>query len=147
MWGDGIMTEQEQIEEMAKVIDITIHNECLLNNNGHCIDCKFLDKNTNEYECQSLLVSTLLYNTGYRKVSDNYIGTDKELCSIDYRPANKVRKELAKEIFKAIKEILDNADQISDNLYTSYHPDFGYDTKQVDKSIYELAKHYGVEVE
>lgn len=91
------MTKQEQIEKMAKVIDKTIRNECLLKTGG-CPACNFLGIDTDEYECQSLLVSTMLYNAGYRKVSDNYIGTDNVLRSIDYRPVDEVRKETAKEI-------------------------------------------------
>lgn len=73
-------------------------------------------------------VAKALYNAGYRKIDE-------------------VRKEMAKEIFKAIKEIIDNAEHIVDNYYSSWCPNIGYDKKQVDKGIYELAKQYGVEVE
>lgn len=121
------MTKQEQIEKMAKVIDKTIRNECVLKTGG-CTDCNFLGIDTDEYECQSLLVSTILYKAGYRKVSDNYIGTDNVLRSIDYRPVDEVRKETAKDILQTLYN----------NLERPYF---------FNEYIKTLANQYGVEVE
>lgn len=120
------MTKQEQIGEMAKVIDKTIRNECVLKKGG-CTDCNFLGKDTDEYECQSLLLSTLLYNAGYGKVSEyeaeierlyrRIAELEQDLVHADenvfYREQNvvlheetiksEVRKETAKEIISFIE--------------------------------------------
>ena len=113
------MTKQEQIAEMAKVIDKAIQIECLLNNNGHCIDCKFLDKNTDEYQCQSLLVSTVLYNAGYQKA--------EEVC-----------KETAKEI---LSDLLDLHNSVQDiNQKTDFYC-------SIEQLIAEIEIKYGIEVE
>ena len=126
------MTKQEQIAEMAKVIDKAIQIECLLNNNGHCIDCKFLDKNTDESQCQSLLVSTVLYNAGYRKVDE-------------------VRKETAKEIFYRVVNICRKEIDFQDGTKnTQLEPLYFGIINGCDFVMYEvkrLAKQYGVEVE
>ena len=113
------MTKQEQIAEMAKVIDKAIQIECLLNNNGHCIDCKFLDKNTGEPQCQSLLVSTVLYNAGYRK-------------------SEEVRKETAKEI---LSDLLDLHNSVQDiNQKTDFYC-------SIEQLIAEIEVKYDIEVE
>ena len=107
--------KEKQIEEMAKVIEKTIQTECLLNNNGHCSDCKFIGKDTYEYQCQSLLVSTVLYNAGYRKVPDGavvlLIGENNQALdekTIEYFVKHNVqiRKETAKEILDLIAKII-----------------------------------------
>ena len=101
------MTKQEQVEEMAKVIEKTIRNECVLKTGG-CDACNFLGIDTDEYECQSLLVSTMLYNAGYRKVLLDTEDGETFDCA-QYAPwqlvewytereVNKARKETAKEI-------------------------------------------------
>lgn len=59
-------TEREQIEEMTNFIHIAIHEKCLLNNGGHCIDC---DYNTDE-KCQNRLVAKELFEAGYGNVSE-----------------------------------------------------------------------------
>lgn len=59
-------TERDQIEEMTNFIHIAIHEKCLLNNGGHCIDC---DYNTDE-KCQNRLVAKELFEAGYGNVSE-----------------------------------------------------------------------------
>lgn len=59
-------TEQEQIDKMTNFIHIAIHEKCLLNNGGHCIDC---DYNTDE-KCQNRLVAKELFEAGYGDVSE-----------------------------------------------------------------------------
>ena len=50
-------------------------------------------------------IAKYLYDAGYRKARKNHTGTDKVLCSIDYRPVEEVRKETAKEFAEKIKTI------------------------------------------
>lgn len=70
-------TEQEQIEEMTNFIHIAIHEKCLLNNGGHCIDC---DYNTDE-KCQNRLVAKELFEAGYGNVSE-YKAENEKLTKI-----------------------------------------------------------------
>lgn len=73
-----------------------------------------------------------LYDLGYRKVSDNYIGTDKVLRSIDYRPVDEVRKETAKDIYDWLEYRFKLYDYVIE--------------KPVKDSIKIICKKYGVEV-
>lgn len=149
------MTKQEQIEEMAKVIEKTIRNECVLKTGG-CDACNFLGIDTYEYECQSLLVSTMLYNTGYGKLSEykaeierlNRLIAQLEQSIIHAfcREQNVVlheetikseaRKETAKEI---LQYLYDKCFELDEDGKCSLLCDV--------VNILHLAEQYGVEVE
>ena len=83
------MTEQEQIEEMTKEIEKA---------KQHIWASVRTQTEDEDYLWHSRAIAEHLTSQGYRKVSDNYIGTDKVLRSIDYRPVDEVRKETAKDI-------------------------------------------------
>ena len=113
------MTKEKQIEEMATAIS------------------NYADKHEwelHEPELEDLAIE--LYNAGYRKASKNYIGTEKVLRSIDYRPVEEVRRETAKEILKSFE-----------NRFSLYYP-YGILTyDDIEDQIISLAEKYGVEVE
>lgn len=117
------MTKQEQIVEMAKVIDKTIRNECVLKTGG-CTDCNFLGIDTDEYECQSLLVSTILYKAGYRKILTSDLASD-------------IKREAVKEFVEKLKE----------KFYYVFGNEYeqsvsGFDTKVLIEHINETLKEY-----
>ena len=131
------MTKQEQIEEMAKVIDKAILIKCLLNNNGHCIDCKLFGKNTYDYQCQSLLVSTVLYDAGFRKTSTSDIASDTQDASKEgYIRGNidgisLARKEAVKEIFTKLIEVAKNNDnKLSIGLLKAWAIEYDVEVKE-----------------
>lgn len=117
------MTEQEQIEEMAKEIEKA---------KQHIWASVRTQAEDEDYLWHSRAIAEHLTSQGYRKVSDNYIGTDKVLRSIDYRPVDEVRKETAREI---LNELIDSSNKIT---FFDCRMALGLD---------KLAKQYGVEVE
>ena len=96
-------------------------------------------------------LATEAYNAGYRKENKNYIGTDKVLRSIDYRPVEEVRKETAKEIFQRVINICRKEEDFQDGtINTQLEPlYFGIANgcAFIRDEVKELAKQYGVEVE
>lgn len=128
------MDREKQIEEMATAIS------------------NYADKHEwelHEPELEDLAIE--LYNAGYRKESKNYIGTDKALRSIDYRPVEEVRRETAKEIFQRVINICRKEEDFQDGtINTQLEPlYFGIlnGCTFVRDEVKELAKQYGVEAE
>lgn len=98
-------TEQERIEAMANFIHIAIHEKCLLNNGGHCIDC---DYNTDE-ECQNRLVAKELFEAGYGDVSEykaeiERLKADFESLKEDYEFVRECDNKHCLEIKETIKQ-------------------------------------------
>ena len=83
------MTKREQIEELKNIL-------LEESNRFYGLECD---------EACAYCEAIAVYDAGYRKESKNYIGTDKVLCSIDYRPVEEVRRETAKEFAEKIKTI------------------------------------------
>ena len=104
------MNREQQIEEMAGDLENTILG----------LGIHLCEKSAEK-----------LYDLGYRKVSDNYIGTDKVLRSIDYRPVDEVRKETAREI---LNELIDSSNKIT---FFDCRMALGLD---------KLAKQFGLEI-
>ena len=117
------MNREQQIEEMTEEIEKA---------KQHIWASVRTQTEDEDYLWHSRAIAEHLTSQGYRKVSDNYIGTDKVLRSIDYRPADEVRKETAREI---LNELIDSSNKIT---FFDCRMALGLD---------KLAKHYGVEVE
>lgn len=52
----------------------------------------------------------------------------------------------AKETLRKVKQLIDNVDIVVDNDIYSWNPDAGYDKKQVDCGLSEIAKQCGVDI-
>ena len=118
------MTKDEQIKEMAKTL-------CIYDDGNSCCFRRQCDK-----KCKYGKFAKALYEEGYRKESKNYIGTDKVLRSIDYRPVEEVRRETAKEIIKSFE-----------NRFSLYYPHGILTYDDIENQIISLSEKYGVEVE
>ena len=116
------MTKQEQIEEMAKEIEKA---------KQHIWASVRTQTEDEDYLWHSRAIAEHLTSQGYRKVSDNYIGTDKVLRSIDYRQVDEVRKETAEKI---LNELIESSNKIT---FFDCRMALGLD---------KLAKKYGVEI-
>ena len=65
------MTENEQIEEMARVLHVAREHLC------HGAECKFyMTPHTEEFDCRELWNAEKLYSAGYRKVERGEWGFD-----------------------------------------------------------------------
>lgn len=118
--GEKKMTKVEQIEELK---DILLRES----NRFYGLECD---------EACAYCEASAVYNAGYRKENKNYIGTDKVLRSIDYRPVEEVRKETAKEILILLGKGFDETKMTEFKNLPWY------------KVFYrELKQKYGVEVE
>lgn len=106
------MDREKQIEELKDILLRESNRFYGLECNEACAYCE----------------ASAVYDAGYRKESKNYIGTDKVLRSIDYRPVEEVRKETAKEILQEWAD--DNSSIGLDNTF-----------------VKNIAKKYGVEIE
>ena len=116
------MTKQEQIEEMTEEIEKA---------KQHIWASARTQTEDEDYLWHSRAIAEHLTSQGYRKVSDNYIGTDKVLRSIDYRPVDEVRKETAREI---LNELIDSSNKIT---FFDCRMALGLD---------KLAKQFGLEI-
>ena len=105
------MTKEKQIEELKNIL-------LEESNRFYGLECD---------EACAYCEASAVFDAGYRKESKNYIGTDKVLRSIDYRPVEEVRRETAKEILQILQ---------------------GYDEEDYLQELeIIIAKKYGVEVE
>ena len=127
------MTKEKQIEEIDELTTVLYE----ANHKKSVLDYHWL--------------ATEAYNAGYRKESKNYIGTDKVLRSIDYRPVEEVRRETAKEIFQRVINICRKEEDFQDGtINTQLEPlYFGIANgcAFIRDEVKELAKQYSVEVE
>ena len=105
------MTKEKQIEELKNIL-------LEESNRFYGLECD---------EACAYCEASAVYDAGWRKESKNYIGTDKVLRSIDYRPVEEVRRETAKEILQILQ---------------------GYDEEDYLQGLeIIIAKKYGAEVE
>ena len=133
------MTKQEQIEEMAKIVD----------------------EMYNIYTTTAEDIAEGLYNAGYRKIQDGTVVFSREeyemLKSLyDTQKAfkegyEKARKETAKVIFQKVINICRKEEDFQDGtVNTQLEPlYFGIinGCAFIRNEVKEIAKHYGVEVE
>lgn len=82
---DGLKQKQ-MIEELAKEIAKTILS-CPLNQGRHCDVCKFNDKDTISYDCQSYLVAEKLLEKYQPKIPENAVVLTRE----EYEELDKCR--------------------------------------------------------
>lgn len=108
------MTKEQQIKDLSDLIYEDLSKKAICNSQ----------------------IAEHIYNAGYRKESKNYIGTEKVLRSIDYRPVEEVRKETAKEILLLLGKGYDET-KMTDFKNLGWYKDF----------CRELNNRYGVEVE
>lgn len=131
------MNKEQQIEEMAKMIDKTIIEEA-------SITTKYADYIALTFEDKDRIVQNLaeaLYNAGYRKVLFD-TGNGKAVDVAQYAPweliegytereVEKARKETAGKIISAMKTMIINrrADERSglNSIYTTYSPERLFD--------------------
>lgn len=123
------MNKQEQIEEMAKLINSKKIYPC--EDDVHCENCFCADKDTAEK----------LYNAGYRKIPENAVVLTKEEyidLSRNYvtEQIEKARKKTAKEILLLLGKGYDETEKTEFNNLQWYK-----------EFCRELKHRYGVEVE
>lgn len=142
------MTDKQQIEEMALLIEDVVEN-C---EDDDCLHCSYL--NGKHYHCSRARIATALYNAGYRKVGESEMivtkdeweklqGSDKAfdtlfvLFRVLVASLGVVRKETAKDfIFKVESYLGYNADNET------------FTKKELLLILAEVAKEqYGVEVQ
>lgn len=128
------MTKQEQIEEMAKIIDELY----------------------NVYDTTADEIAEGLYNTGYRKIPENAVVLTKEEyidLSRNYvtEQIEQVRKETAKEILQRVVNICEDEEEFQDGtVNTQLEPMYfgiANGCNFIKGEVKRLAKEYGVEVE
>ena len=121
------MTKQEQIEEMAKIVD----------------------EMYNVYTTTADDIADGLYNAGYRKTFTSDIASDTQKAFKE--GYEKARKETAKEIFQKVVNICRKEEDFQDGtVNTQLEPlYFGImnGCEFIRGEVKELAKQYGVEVE
>ena len=95
----------------------------------------------------SVVLTEMQYNALLSKQS-TVISIDEQLKKEFEYELKQARKETAKEIFKKLKELINDVDHVVDKCeWGSWKPDVGYDKQQVDDGLKELVKAFAVEVE
>lgn len=131
------MTKQEQIEEMAKIIQ---HKEEIhsCEDDVHCENCFCAYKNTAE----------ALYNAGYRKTFTGDLASDTQKAFKE--GYEKARKETAKEIFQKVVNICLKEEDFQDGTVNTQLEPLYFGIMNgcafIRGEVKELAEQYGVEV-
>lgn len=126
--------QKQMIEEIATEISRIVLS-CPLNQGRNCDSCKFNDKDTISYDCQSYLVAEALYNAGYRKIPElpkETILTADDIAELLTIVAKETRKETAEKFAKmAYKRFI--------KLY-QYNLDWKVDNDEAKAIFDEIAK-------
>ena len=121
------MTKQEQIEEMAKIVD----------------------EMYNVYTTTADDIADGLYNAGYRKTFTGDLASDTQKAFKE--GYEKARKETAKEIFQKVVNICLKEEDFQDGTVNTQLEPLYFGIMNgcafIRGEVKELAKHYGVEVE
>lgn len=135
-----INVHRKMVEEMATEIARIILS-CPLNQGRHCDMCKFNDKDTISYDCQSYLVAEKLLEKYQPKIPENAVVltmeeferckgfSREEVDEISETAIKNARKETAEKFAERMKDT------------TLYWTDFGRDedfAKQVDEICKEI---------
>lgn len=139
------MTEQEQIEEMAKKMYTSVFCE------PTCECCN------NKKSCIRYIYAERLYNAGYRKTFISDLASDTQNAFKDgYIKGNidgmlLARKETAREIFQRVINICRKEEDFQDGTVNTQLEPLYFGIMNgcafVRGEVKELAKQYGVEVE
>lgn len=121
------MTKQEQIEEMAKIVD----------------------EMYNVYTTTADDIADGLYNAGYRKTFTSDLASDTQKAFKD--GYEKARKETAKEIFQKVVNICRKEEDFQDGTVNTQLEPLYFGIMNgcafIRGEVKELAEQYGVEVE
>jgi len=88
-----------------------------------------------------------LVAAGYKNCKDKRVVDPKEYDKLQYYRFETGIKHGRKEVFSAVKELIDHTDIVVDNDVHTWQPDAGYDKKQVDEGLKELAKRFEVKID
>ena len=121
------MTKQEQIEEMAKIVD----------------------EMYNVYTTQADDIAEGIYNAGYRKTFISDLSSDTQKAFKE--GYEKARKETAKEIFQKVVNICRKEEDFQDGTVNTQLEPLYFGIMNgcafIRGEVKELAEQYGVEVE
>ena len=87
-----------------------------------------------------------LVAAGYKNCSGKRLVDPKEYENLQYYRFNSGIEHGRKEMFSAVKDLVDHAEIIVDNDVHTWQPDSGYDKKQIDEGLIKLAERFNLEV-